>query len=159
MNITTKQLQTIRVILSKEDKETISEHAEKSPRTVEAVLQGNRINDEIERFALKQAKVNWAKLGQTIAIIESKNIRTHISIDEFEALRINQPTSGEDYCRYMDIYLDLVHVKFTDLDELWDHIKVHQADIIQKPYWFVSLISRLKGVTFEHAIAYFNSKF
>lgn len=159
MNITTQQLQAIRAILSKEDKESISELAEKSPRTVEAVLQGNRMNDEIERLALKQAKVNWAKLGQTIAVIEAKNISAHISIDEFEALRINQPTSGEDYCRYMDIYLDLVHVKFTDMDELWDHIKVHQADIIQKPYWCVCLMSRLKGVTFEHAIAYFNSKF
>jgi hypothetical protein len=159
MNITTQQLQAIRAILSKQDKESISEHADKSPRTVEAVLQGNRVNDEIEQLALKQAKVNWAKLGQTIAVIEAKNISAHISIDEFEALRINQPTSGEDYYRYMDVYLDLVHVKFTDMDELWDHIKVHQADIIQKPYWCVSLMSRLKGVTFEYSIAYFNSKF
>ena len=63
MNITTPQLQAIRAILSKKDKEFIAEQASKSPRTVEAVLQGDRVNDEIERLALKQAKANWANTG------------------------------------------------------------------------------------------------
>lgn len=159
MNITTQQLQTIRPLLSKEDKELIAEQADKSSRTVEAVLQGNRTNDEIERMCLKKAKENWSKLGGVFSKIESKNLSESLLIEEFQKLKVNQVTSGEEYNRFMDVYLDLVHVKFESEDELWEHLSNIHPDIIGRAYWCINLFARLLGITEERAVAFYNSKY
>jgi hypothetical protein len=158
MNITTEQLQTIRPLLSKEDKESIAEQADKSSRTVEAVLQGNRANDEIERLCVKKAKENWTKLGSTFSKIESKNLNESLLIEEFQKLKENQISSGEEYNRYMDVYLDLVHVKFESEDGLWEHLSNFHPDIIGRAYWCINLFVRLLGVSEERAVAFYNSK-
>jgi len=159
MNITTKQLQTIRTLLSKEDKVLIAEQANKSSRTVEAILQGNRTNDEIERLCVKKAKENWNKLGGMFSKIESKNLNETLLIEEFRKLKVNQVTNGEDYNRFMDVYLDLVHVKFVSEEELWEHLSNIHTDIIGRSYWCINLFVRLLGVTEERAVAFYNSKF
>lgn len=158
MNITTQQLQTIRPLLSKEDKELIAEQADKSSRTIEAVLQGNRANDEIERLCVKKAKENWAKLGGVFSKIELKNLNEPLLIEEFQILKANQVTSGEEYNRFMDVYLDLVHVKFANEEELWEHLSNIHPDIISRAYWCISLFIRLLGVPEERAVALYNSK-
>lgn len=158
MNITTEQLQTIRPLLSKEDKELIAEQADKSTRTIEAVLQGNRANDEIERLCVKKAKENWTKLGSTFSKIESKNLNETLLIEEFQKLKENQVSSGEEYNRFMDVYLDLVHVKFESEDGLWEHLSNFHPDIISRAYWCINLFVRLLGVSEERAVAFYNSK-
>lgn len=158
MNISVPQLHAIRSVLSKKDKETIGEQADKRPRTVEAVLQGDRPNDSIERLAVKKAKANIAKLQRIVDIIEAKNDHSVILIEEYQELKKNAPTTGEDYNRYMDVYLDLVHVKFEDLEALWDHLQMIHPDMITRPYWCICLIVRLLGISEEQAIAFHNSK-
>jgi len=158
MNITSVQLQTIRTILSKEDKEGIAKQADKSTRTIEAVLQGNRTNDEIERLCVKKAKENWAKLGGMFSKIESKNLSETLLIEEFQTLKENQVNSGEEYNRFMDVYLDLVHVKFESEEELWGHLVNIHPDIASRAYWCINLFVRLLGVNEKRAVAFYNSK-
>jgi hypothetical protein len=158
MNISTPQLHAIRALLNKKDKESIAEQADKKPRTVEAVLQGDRPNDDIERLAVKQARMKLAKLQRVLDNIEAKNHHTIILIEEYQELKKNSPTLGEDYNRYMDVYLDLVHVKFEDKEALWEHLSLIHPDIIVRPFWCVNLFVRLLGISEEHAIAFHNSK-
>ena len=158
MNITTSQLQAIRILLSKENKETIAEQADKSTRTIEAVLQGDRTNDDVEKLCLKIAKENWTKLGAVFSKIESKNLNESLLIEEFQKLKASQVTSGEEYNRFMDVYLDLVHVKFESEDELWEHLSNIHPDIIGRAYWCINLFSRLLGISEERAVAFYNSK-
>lgn len=158
MNITTAQLQEIRILLSKDNKKTIAKTAGKSIRTIEAVLQGDRTNDEIEKLCVKIAKENWTKLGATFSKIESKNLNETLSIEEFQKLKENQVTSGEEYNRFMDVYLDLVHVKFQSEDELWEHLSNIHPDIIGRAYWCINLFIRLLGISEERAVTYYNSK-
>lgn len=158
MNITTSQLQAIRTLLSKDNKESIAEQADKSTRTIEAVLQGDRTNDDIEKLCVKIAKENWIKLGGTFSQIESKNLNETLLIEEYQKLKENQVTSGEEYNRFMDVYLDLVHVKFESEDELWEHLSNIHPDIIGRAYWCINLFARLLGVTEERAVAFYNSK-
>ena len=158
MNISTLQLQTIRSVLSKEDRIAIGEQADKSPRTVEAVLQGNRVNDTIEQIVVKRARANVEKLQRILSDIEAKNNHSIILIEEYQEFKKNAPTTGDIYNRYMDVYLDLVHVKFEDKEELWEHLSMIHPDIIARPFWCVSLFVRLLGVQEEHAIAFHNSK-
>ena len=158
MNITTTELHAIRSILSKKDKGDIAEQAGKSIRTVEAILQGDRVNDQIERLCYKKAKENWSKLAIIFNNIESKNLSGSVSISEFEKLKQSQVNTGEDYNYYMDVYLTLVHFSFKNEEELWKHINEHYSLIVTKSYWCILLFSRLLGITDESAVSFYNSK-
>ena len=57
----------------------------------------------------------------------------------------------------MDVYLDLVHVKFASEEELWEHLSNIHPDIIGRAYWCINLFARLLGVTEERAVAFYNS--
>ena len=108
-------------------------------------MQGNRANDEIERLCVKKAKENWTKLGSTFSKIESKNLNETLLIEEFQKLKENQVSSGEEYNRFMDVYLDLVHVKFESEDGLWEHLSNFHPDIIGRAYWCINPFIRTDG--------------
>ncbi len=72
MIISEIQMKAIRQLISKADKQQLSLHTQKSVRTIEAVLQSDRINDEIEQAILLTAKQNLFALSNVIRDIEQR---------------------------------------------------------------------------------------
>jgi hypothetical protein len=158
MNITTQQLQAIRVIISKEDRQQIGMHTKMSIRTVDAILQGDRVNDDIEKYAVIVAKQNIARLSNIITDIESKNILS-VEFDEYKKYKDSSSWSNDNsYGRYLDVYLQLSHSKIKEPDELWTLIWQGYKDLISKPYYCVDLFVRLLGLNEENSVKFYNKK-
>lgn len=158
MNITTAQIKAIRGLLSKEDRKNIGIHTNMSHRTVDAVLQGDRVNDDIEQYSLIVAKQNLAKLSSIIADVEAKNI-IKVSLAEFKKYKESAAWSNDNaYKRYLDVYLQLSHNNVKEPDELWGLIWKNYKDIIHNSYYCIDLFVRLLGVTDEIAVEFYNKK-
>ncbi len=156
MNINPTQTKTIRSLISKKDKEHLAIKLGKSARTIEAVLNCQRTNDEIERAIFNVAKMNLAKLNQTITTIEAQNLLP-INIQYFKQLKsCSSWTNDETYQRYNDIYIRLCHYTFDDVSELWSNLKKNFRDIIPHSIYCCDLIARLTGVNEETAISFYN---
>ncbi|MBN1113387.1 MAG: hypothetical protein JXA53_10800 [Bacteroidales bacterium] len=158
MNITTVQLQAFRGILSKEDKANIALHTEKSVRTVEAVLQGDRQNDDIEQLVLIAVKQNIARYYNIVADVEAKNTLKVTTLEYTKYRESAAWTNDMYYNRYIDIYLQLAHYNCKDEDELWSTIWNNYKDIIQKAYYCVDLFCRLLGFESATATRFYNKK-
>ncbi len=158
MNITKEQMNAIRRLLSKEDKESIGMHTGKSVRTVDAVLQYDRVNQEIEEAALLVAKQNLDHMANVIADIAAKNT-TKVTLEEYRKQKESGGWSnGNAFNRYMDIYLQLTHIKFGTEEELWEHIWASYKDIISNSYYCIDLFTRLLGIGERIAVEFFNKK-
>lgn len=157
MNINPAQMKAVRGLINKEDKERLSTQLNKSVRTIEAVMSCERVNDEIERAIFSKAKMNLAKLSQTLTTIEAQNLLP-IDIQYFKKLKASpQWTNDETYQRYNDIYIRLCHYTFDDVPDLWSMLKNDFRDIIPHSAYCCDLISRLTGVNEETAINYYNN--
>lgn len=118
MNITRQQMTRLRPLITAADKKNIAIHTDKSERTIQAVLQSDRTNDEIERAIVKAAKQNIADLSRLIADIEAKNI-SRIDLETFSKTKQSPAwTAHLAYTRSMDVYLQLSHQNFKEPAEL-----------------------------------------
>ncbi|PKP09880.1 MAG: hypothetical protein CVU09_09630 [Bacteroidetes bacterium HGW-Bacteroidetes-4] len=158
MIISEIQMKAIRQLISKADKQQLSLHTQKSVRTIEAVLQSDRMNDEIEQAILLTAKQNLFALSNVIQDIEAKNT-VKASLPEFRKYRSSATwNQGGEYSRYLDIYLQLTHLKLSGMEELWDVVWKDYKDLITKPYYCIYLFVRLLGVEDKEALSFFNKK-
>jgi hypothetical protein len=158
MNITTTQLQAIRALISKEDREQIGFHTNKSVRTIEAILQGDRFNDDVEQLTVITAKQNIARLSNIIADIEAKNL-TPIKVEEYSKYKESSAWANDiSYGRCLDVYLQLSHSNIKEPSELWTLIWQGYKDIIPKSYYCVDLFVRLLGVSAENSVKFYNKK-
>jgi hypothetical protein len=158
MNISHAQMKAIRGLLSKKDKEVIAMHTGKSVRTIDAVLQFDRVNDQIEASIIQTAKQNLQALANVIADIEAKNVRKVTTEEYRNAKNSNHWSNDYAYGRYLDIYLQLSHIKFTSDNDLWDNIWQNHKDIITTPVYCIDLFVRLLGLEEKHAVSFFNKK-
>ena len=73
-------MMVFRSVLSKEDKEHIAQYAKKSYRTVEAVLNGDRSNDQIETAIFNRSRIINLKLADAIMAVELANEARPVSL-------------------------------------------------------------------------------
>lgn len=153
MNITTNELKQIRLLISKNDKQDIAKTLNLSERTIEAVINGQRVNHNIEKAVVKRAEIIISKLLLTLDKIKAKNIPDKITIEQYNSDKENALwTYGRAYLRYMDIYLQYSHIKFNSPEELYDKIRMECADIMQYQQYVIDIAVRLLGITPENAI-------
>ena len=159
MQATNQQIKALRLLLSKKDKETIADQAKVSIRTVEAILQGDRRNDKVESLILEYAESNLIELQSIIQDIKSKNRDYFITEKGYEK-KTSSPgwAQGHNYLRHIDIYLQLSHLKFNSLEDLWMTIKEKHKDLIHLDYYCVDVIKRTMGISVKQAITFYNSK-
>lgn len=156
MNIKQNQLQAIRRLLTKDDKFNIALHTGKSTRTIDAVLQGDRVNNEIEERIVIAARQNISHYLNILADIEANNI-VKVSTEEYRKATKNAALAEDSYYnRYVSIYLSLANYKITDLEELWEKIWNTAKDIIARPYFCIHLLQTLTGVEDTVAVKFFN---
>ncbi|MFK5883487.1 MAG: hypothetical protein QM489_04000 [Candidatus Izemoplasma sp.] len=133
-------------------------HTNFSHRTVDAVLQGDRTNDNIEQYSFIVAKQNLARLSNVIADVEAKNI-IKVIFPEFRKYKESAAWSNDNaYKRYIDVYLQLSHNNVKEPDELWGLIWKDYKDIIHYTYYCIDLFVRLLGITDEIAVRFYNKK-
>jgi type IV secretory pathway VirB6-like protein len=156
MNINPAQMKALRSLLSKEDKQHLSTKTGKSVRLIEAVIGSERVNDEVEQAIFARARMNLAKLSQTITTIESQNLLA-INIEYFQKVKSSaQWTNDDTYRRYNDIYIRLCHYTFSDIPDLWSILKNDYRDIIPHSAYCCDLIARLTGVDEKTVVRFYN---
>ena len=150
-------MKAIRPLISKLDKEAIASKLENSVRTVEAVMNCDRNNDDIEKELLRVALMNHAHLSRVLAAIQNQNMLT-VSLDDLITIK-NSPqwVNDEYYQRYNDIFLRLCHYDYSEMEELWKDFKASYIDVIMHSYYCCDLICRLCGVDEKTAINFYNS--
>ncbi|MCT4613574.1 MAG: hypothetical protein N4A49_01715 [Marinifilaceae bacterium] len=156
MNISTFELQELRRVLSKKDKEDIAQQVGKSFRLVTAVLQGDRTNDEVEQLILDTARSNTYKLLKTLNIINSRNQTLKLNYKQYKSFKESMPRTGEEYCKFMDIYLQLVNINFFNTREIILYLKSNFVDFYYKNCWTAYLLERLLGVHEKEAYKEYN---
>ena len=156
MNVSKSDIEAIRVLLSKEDRELIAELSGNSIRTVQAVLQNQRSTDIVQKIAIQVALKKWNTIGQTLNIIQQNNKEFANINDLREAKSSTAWARTREYNRYIDIYLQLTAIKWTDINELWKKLKTDFSDILQFQYYSIDLLTRLMGINEKTAINYFN---
>ena len=157
MNITTAQLKALRPLLSKKDKQAIALQSEKSFKTVEAILCGERTNDTVEQCIVQQAKQNYSRLSRIFAAIEIQNLLP-TTVDVLISSK-NSPSwlNNETYQRYNDIFISLCTNTY-DLGELWEILNDRYKDIIIHSEYCCDLLCRLVGIEEKTAVEFYNSK-
>jgi len=159
MQATNQQIKALRPLLSKNDKETVAQQASVSIRTVEAILQGDRRNDKVESLLLEYAESNLVELQSIIQDIKAKNRDYFITEKGYEK-KVSSPgwAQGHNYLRHIDIYLQLSHLKFNSLDDLWTTLTEKHRDLIHLDYYCVAVIKRVMGIPVKEAVVYYNKK-
>ncbi len=158
MNITIQQLKALRSILSPEQRKNIADQVGKSPRTIDAILQGDRVNNEIEQEIILQSKKRITYLSNLIAEIEAKNIIT-INISNYQKYKSSPAWANHPcYMRYMDIYIELSSFSFKSTKEIWEKLYLKYRDIIPHGYYCIALIERLVGIDDVTAVDFYNKK-
>lgn len=155
MNITTTQLHALRRLLTQEERKRIAEHVDMSVRTVEAVLNGERSNDEIERDVVKEARQKVAKIMRVIVAIDLQNVLP-VSVEELKAYRESLAWQSDDfYPRYCETYIRLCGQKW-ETAELWEVMKKGYKDVLTRGVYCCDLLVRLIGITDNESICYYN---
>lgn len=155
MNITTAQLHSLRRLLNKKDRAEIAEQLLLSERTVEAVLNGNRANDEIEQAAVRKIRQNVAHMTRVLAAVDIQNVLP-VSSEELTAYRNSPAWHNDDYyVRYNDIYIRLCGNRW-EIVELWEVLKANYKDILTRGAYCCDLLSRLIGITDKESVNYYN---
>jgi hypothetical protein len=150
-------MDTIRRVLNKDDKEAIAEYTKTSYRTVQAVLQGDRVNNDIEKASVKRAWAYVDSLIGTLSDIERHNAQSLLTVNGFnEALKSETWCKRQEYYRYMDVYLALVHNEYKNFDELWAELKNNYYDVIRSGYYCIALVHRLLGISIEQTLINYN---
>ena len=157
MNINQSQMKAIRGLISKEDREYIAQQTQKSVRTIEAVLNCDRINDDIECVIFRVAKMNLAKLSRILLTIQSQNLLP-VTIDQLNTAKTGSSWSNNEiFQRYNDIYIRLCHATYHEVEEVWTELKANYRDIIPYSEYCCDLLIRLTGVNENAAIKFYNS--
>lgn len=159
MNITKIEMQAISSILTKEDKAIIAAKAQNSVRTVEAVMQSARHTEHIKKLIVQQALIRWEEVGRHLNAVQNKNKEFATVADYKQAKLSAMWNKGHDYDRYIDVYLQLSHLDYQDVNELIQKIKAEYQDVIQLPYYCIDLIVRLLGIETKAAVKLYNSSF
>lgn len=156
MNITKLQMQAIRRLVSKADKELIANKAGCSVRTVEAVLQGDRHTDIVKKVIYQVTFDIWENLGKHLNAIQIENKEFATIQDYNEAKKSAMWAQTREYDRYIDIYLCFTGHEWKELDELWGKIVANYPDIIQYQFYCIDLMTRLTGIAPKHVINFYN---
>jgi hypothetical protein len=157
MNINSSQIKALRQLITKKDKQTIHECLGNSVRTIEAVMNCDRANNEIEFALFRMAKTNHAKLSRILAAIEAQN-KIPIDIESHTIIKESPQWVNDDYYqRYNDIYLQLCSFNFSTMDEIWEQLKNKYQDILLKGNYCCDLIAKLVGVDAKTAINFYNN--
>lgn len=157
MNVSIDQIKAIRSLISKKDKEHIAEQLGNSVRTIEAVLNCDRTNDEIEKALFKVAKLRHAHLSRVLAAVENQN-QIKIGLEDLRAIKSSPSWANDEYYqRYNDIYIRLCGYDY-NLDELWTEFNTNHKDIIARSYYCCDLMIRLCLVDEKTAVDFYNCK-
>lgn len=157
MKVTTVQLHCIRRLLTKEDRKEIAGQVSMSERTVEAVLNGDRANDEIERAIVGMAKQKIAKIARVLAVIDMQNLLP-VSAEDLKVYRDSPAWQSDDfYPRYNDVYIRLCSHKW-EIGELWHVLKQNYKDVLLHGMYCCDLICRLIGIADKEGIEFYNDK-
>lgn len=73
MNLDNNDLKLLRGLLSKEDRDLIASNFEISRRTIDAILQGDRYNNQVEIQVLNTAILNFSTIQEKLKRIITKN--------------------------------------------------------------------------------------
>lgn len=73
MNITTEELNVLKCLLTSQDKKEVAEEVNKSKRLINAVIWGDRVNDEIELLLYRRITANLQKVCRTYVEVKRKN--------------------------------------------------------------------------------------
>jgi len=158
MNIRNNELKALRTLITKDMRKAIANKTGKAERTVEAVLNCQRQNDDIEKLVIKQVETTLAELLLMLDNVKGRNI-DEISIEGyFKAKEDTLWTYGRTYLRYIDIYLQLCHLNLKEADEVFTKIKTQYADITAYPYYVIDIAVRLIGITPELAFNIYTLK-
>ena len=159
MDITIEQIKGLRTLLSKEDRATIALQTKFSIRTVESVLQGTRRNDEIEKLIVLHTYSNLVELEKIITDVRSKNRVEHISHKGYEdAINSEGWQRGADYLTHIDVYLQLTHIKFNSIEDLWVKILEQYKFLIHLDYYCIEVLRRIMGVSSIEAVSFYTGK-
>lgn len=155
MNITTIQLHALRRLLTKEDRTGIAEQLCMSGRTVEAVLNGTRTNDEIERAVVREVRQKVAHMARVLAAIDLRNVLP-VTVAELTAHRNSPAWQSDDYYpRYNDVYLRLCSNRW-EMAELWEVLQRSYKDVLLHGVYCCDLLCRLVGITDKESVSYYN---
>jgi len=82
MNIRNNELKALRTLITKDMRKAIANKTGKAERTVEAVLNCQRQNDDIEKLVIKQVETTLAELLLMLDNVKGRNI-DEISIEGY----------------------------------------------------------------------------
>ncbi len=158
MKISIPQLNALKHLIRVKERESIATQVKMSRRTVDAVLQGDRVNDEIEKELVKYAMRSISNLNNLIAEIESNNF-IEIDISDYSKHKessawVNHPI----YTRYMDAYIEMSNFTYTSICDVWHKILNNYKDIIPHGNYCIRLMQRLIGVNDKTAVDFYNKK-
>ncbi len=158
MIITKQQFGDIRRLLTSKDKDDICELTGIKKRTLEAILQGARINTSVAQTIYEIALRNLEYLSNIFNDINRVNIK-FIQLKDFqEAKKQDSWHTGKNYQYYIDTYLQLCHESFNDIESLWKVIETQYSYIIPHSYYCINLIIRLTGCKEKDAVTLYNKK-
>ncbi len=147
MDIRRDEIRQFKALISKEDRQLIARKLGNSERTVEAVICGNRDTIEIQKMIVDTAKEKVKDLLNTIEQIETRNI-DDFTFEDYQKYRKSTLWSeGDSYGYYIDLYLELSHIKFNDSKELIDYLDIHYRKIFTMPFYLIDIVRRIIGCT------------
>jgi hypothetical protein len=153
MNISKHEMSALRAALSKHDKEAIAHFTNKSPRTVEAVLNYARQNDDIEIAIVRFATARADTLSNVLQTVKFTNKMTiPVTADQLKQKKAHPSwTDNKYYCRHIDAYLQLSHLNL-DADGIWENIIQDFNELFDEPVYVAALVQRLLGISEDEAV-------
>lgn len=156
MKIRQSQMKAFRGILSKEDKEQIAQHTKKSYRTVEAVLNGDRSNDEIEMAIFNRSRMVSIALLDAIRSVEVSNDAVQVTLEDFQIFKTQVGSDDSEANKlYLETYLQLSHKSF-EPEQLWTVLQTRHKKAVKNGLYCTLLIQKLCGVGDVVAVKVFN---
>jgi len=158
MIINKAQLEAIRGLITPENKQELSVLTRKSPRTIQAILQGDRTNADVLNKVYLTALNNFESLSKTFTAIDRQNVK-QATLPEFkEKKNADTWTKTNDFYAFSEVYLQLCHLKFDTFDDLWTMIEKQYNYIIPATYYCIELLKRTMASDDAKAINYYNKK-
>lgn len=156
MKISSAQMKAFRGVLSKEDKERIAQHTKKSYRTIEAVLNGDRSNDEIETAVFNRARMVNIALSDAVRAVEVANEAVPMTLEDFQVFKTQVGSDdGEANRLYLETYLQLSHNTF-EPGRLMETLKTGHKKAVKNGLYCALLIQKLCGVGDAVAVKTYN---
>ncbi len=158
MKINKDQLEAIRCLLTAENKQELSILTRKSPRTIQAILQGDRTNPDVLNKIYSFALNNFETLIKTFNAIDRQNVQQATLPIFKEKKNADSWTKTNNFYAFSEAYLQLCHLNFDTIDDLWAMIEKQFNYLIPATYYCIELLKRTMAIDDARAINYYNKK-